>query len=81
MFSEEEGKERSQKVCGVGNEGNVGRKRMIIGGMSENGKDFMICVFRSALYMLWLKTVTYWGGFGILGRITTSCCNGSPHFF
>ena len=50
------------------------------GNRGEMGEDLRMCVFRSVVYMLWLKTETYWGDFVTLSRITTTFCNGSPRF-
>ena len=50
------------------------------GNRGEMGEDLRMCVFRSVVYMLWLKTETYWGGFVTLSRITTTLWNGSPRF-
>ena len=58
-------------------DGGVGEWGWVRGG---NGEDLRMCVFRSVVYMLWLKTETYWGGFVSLSRITTTFCNGSPCF-
>ena len=38
----------------------------------RNGEDLRMRVFRSVVYMLWLKTETDWGDFVTLSKITTT---------
>ena len=60
------------ELCGAGRKGFDGGGRGEGRVWGSNGEDLRMCVFRSVVYMLWLKTVTYWGAFVTLSRITTT---------
>ena len=59
-------------LCGAGRKGIHGGVRGEGRESGGDGEDLRMCVFRSVVYMLWLKTETYWGGFVTLSRITTT---------
>ena len=59
-------------LCGVGTRGFDGGVRGEGRESGRDGEDLRICVIRSVVYMLWLKTETYWGDFVTLQRITTT---------